>query len=141
MVPAGARELVQQRVGNCCEYCLLHQTHSELTQHLEHIVAKQHGGTDDAENLALACHRCNLRKGPNLTGIDPFTGNVVRLFHPRRDSWREHFKRHDETRIEGTTETGRATVRLLAFNDARRLELRAELLLMESELSPGCPKS
>lgn len=22
-------------------------------------------------NLALACHRCNLRKGPNLTGIDP----------------------------------------------------------------------
>jgi hypothetical protein len=25
-------------------------------------------------NLAPACHRCNLHKGPNLTGIDPETG-------------------------------------------------------------------
>jgi hypothetical protein len=45
----------------------------------------QHGGGDDADNLALACPDCNLRKGPNLTGIDPETGAVVRLFHPRRD--------------------------------------------------------
>jgi 5-methylcytosine-specific restriction endonuclease McrA len=29
------------------------------------------------DNLALACHRCNLRKGPNLTGIDPMSGEMV----------------------------------------------------------------
>jgi HNH endonuclease len=123
---SAAREFVRQRAGNCCEYCLLSQAHSQLTHHVEHIIAKQHGGADDAENLALACHRCNFRKGPNLTGIDPSTGEIVRLFHPRRDRWTEHFHWED-IHIHGITATGRATTVLLAMNDARRLELRAEL--------------
>jgi len=121
-----AREFVRQRAGNRCEYCLLRQANSELTHHVEHIVAKQHGGADDAENLALACHRCNFRKGPNLTGVDPSSGEVVRLFHPRRDHWTEHFH-WQGTHILGITAVGRATVQVLAVNDARRLELRAEL--------------
>ncbi len=98
-----------------------------MTHHIEHVIAKQHGGRDDADNLALACHRCNLRKGPNLTGMDPVSGEVVPLFHPRRDQWAEHFL-FRRFRIEGITSVGRATVRVLALNDARRLELRAELL-------------
>jgi 5-methylcytosine-specific restriction endonuclease McrA len=97
-----------------------------LTHHVEHIVAKQHGGSDDAENLALACHRCNLQKGPNLAGIDPVSGELVPLFHPRRDEWNNHF-RLLEVHIEGVTPTRRATVKVLAMNDARRLELRTEL--------------
>jgi hypothetical protein len=68
------RELVRRRADHACEYCGLRQEHSELKHHVEHIIAKQHGGADHPENLALACHRCNLRKGPNLTGIDPETG-------------------------------------------------------------------
>ena len=122
------RDLIRRRAGNRCEYCLLRQEHSHLTHHLEHIVAKQHGGPDELTNLALACHRCNLRKGPNLTGIDPLTGAISTLFHPRRDRWQEHFW-VDEMRIEGTTPIGRATVNVLAMNDARRLDLRRELLL------------
>ncbi len=125
---AAAREFVRQRAGGRCEYCLLRQEHSELTHHVEHIVSKQHGGSDAFDNLALACHRCNFRKGPNLTGIDPATREVVRLFHPRRDRWAEHLLRQG-VRIEGITAVGRATVQVLAMNDARRLELRAELLV------------
>jgi 5-methylcytosine-specific restriction endonuclease McrA len=94
---------------------------------VEHIVAKQHGGGDEIGNLALACHRCNLYKGPNLTGIDSVTGEVVPLFHPRRDLWNDHFVMQG-SRIEGITAIGRATAHVLAMNDARRLELRAELL-------------
>jgi 5-methylcytosine-specific restriction endonuclease McrA len=124
---AATREFVRQRAGSRCEYCLLRQEHSELTHHIEHIAAKQHGGTDEPGNLALACHRCNLRKGPNLTGIDPRSGVVVPLFHPRRDRWDEHFA-WQRVRIEGITATGRATVQVLAMNDARRLELRDALL-------------
>jgi hypothetical protein len=124
---ATTRELVRRRAENRCEYCLLPQTHSALTHHIEHIVSKQHGGGDDIDNLALACHRCNLRKGPNLTGVDPLTGGVVGLFHPRRESWAEHFSFRG-ARIVGITPTGRATVHVLAMNDARRLELRSELL-------------
>ena len=122
------RDVVRRRAGNRCEYCLLRQEHCELTHHVEHIVAKQHGGRDGPDNLALACHRCNLRKGPNLTGIDPESGEVVALFHPRRDRWAEHFQLGG-SRIEGLTPSGRATVYVLAMNDARRMGLRSVLLL------------
>jgi hypothetical protein len=114
------RDLVRRRAGNRCEYCLLQQEHSDLTHHVEHIVAKQHGGTEELDNLALACHRCNLRKGPNLTGIDPLTNEVV--------AWQDHF-RVSTVRIEGITSIGRrATAQVLAMSDARRLDLRQELL-------------
>lgn len=63
---AATRDLVRRRAQNQCEYCLLPQAYSPLTHYIERIVAKQRGGGDDADNLALACHRCNLRKGPNL---------------------------------------------------------------------------
>jgi len=94
---------------------------------VEHIVAKQHGGTDEATNLALACHRCNLRKGTNPATIDPATHEIVPLFHPRKKDWTEHFAREGE-RILGVTAVGRATIQLLEMNDARRLELRAQIL-------------
>ena len=124
---AAARTLVRRRADNRCEYCLLPQEYSHLTHHIEHIVAKQHGGSDDADNLALACHRCNLHKGPNLTGFDPESGEIVPLFHPRRDRWAEHFVFRGP-RIEGLTAVGRTTVHVLGMNDARRLDLRADLL-------------
>jgi hypothetical protein len=124
---ATARDLVRWRAGERCEYCRLRQEHTELIHHVEHIVAKQHGGSEDPDNLALACHRCNLHKGPNLTGIDPGTGDVVRPFHPRRDRWFDHFV-FEGVRIGGISAIGRATVRVLATNDARRLEVREEAL-------------
>ncbi len=123
---AATRALVRERADNRCEYCLLRQEYCEFTHHIEHIVSKQHGGRDAVDNLALACHRCNLKKGPNLTSVDPETGEPTPLFHPRRNRWEEHFAFQD-IRIEGLTPTGRATVQLLAMNDARRLELRSEM--------------
>ena len=93
--------------------------------HIEHIVSRQHGGSDDLNGLALACDRCNAYKGPNLTSIDPETGAVVALFNPRECVWNEHFAVL-EGRIAGLTPTGRATVRLLNMNAPRRVELREE---------------
>ena len=121
------RELVRRRAGNRCEYCLLRQEQSGLSHHVEHIVAKQHGGSDDPVNLSLACNRCNASKGPNLAGIDPLNGEIVLLFHPRRDVWSEHFA-FVGPQIVGLTPSGRATVHVLAMNDERRVDRRAELL-------------
>src|ERR1017187_1714191 len=87
---AAARNLVRSRADKRCEYCLLRQEYGHLAHHVEHIVAKQHGGSDDPTNLALACHRCNHCKGPNLTGFDRESGRIVPLFHPRRERWTEH---------------------------------------------------
>ena len=124
---AATRALVRQRAGNRCEYCLLRQEQSGLAHHIEHIRAKQHGGPDHPDNLALACNRCNSHKGPNLTGIDPVSEELVPLFHPRRDAWTDHFELQG-ARIDGLTPSGRTTVHVLAMNDERRLERRTELI-------------
>jgi len=91
---AATAQLVRQRAGNCCEYCRLPQDFSALRFHVEHVVARQHGGGDHLDNLALACPECNFHKGTNLTSIDPDTGQPTALFHPRRDRWEHHFSRH-----------------------------------------------
>lgn len=124
---AAVRRAVIERAGNRCEYCRLHQEHQPLVSfHVEHVIAKQHVHDDSPQNLALACQRCNLRKGANLTGLDPVTGELTRLFHPRRDRWGDHFTWRDR-HIAGLTAVGRTTAALLQMNTPDRLELRADL--------------
>jgi hypothetical protein len=122
------REAVRRRAGNACEYCRMPQQAPPLISfHVEHIVSRQHGGTDDPGGLALACDRCNAYKGPNLMSIDPDTRTVVALFNPREDLWSDHFVIR-RGHIAGLTPTGCATVRLLNMNAPRRVELRGEWL-------------
>jgi 5-methylcytosine-specific restriction endonuclease McrA len=68
---SGPSEAVRRRAGNRCEYCHLPQGAFRRGFHIEHIVARQHGGPASFDNLAFACWSCNLKKGPNLSGIDP----------------------------------------------------------------------
>jgi hypothetical protein len=124
---APTRALLWARAGGRCEYCRVHQDHVELSHHIEHIVARKHGGADDLSNLCVACGRCNLFKGSDLTGIDPATGQVERLFNPRTQAWVDHFKLRGPL-IVGLTPTGRATVRVLSMNAGQRLQLRAALI-------------
>lgn len=122
------REAVAERAGHRCEYCHLPESADpHHAFHLEHIVPRQHGGGDFSGNLAWSCSRCNRRKGTNLTTIDPATGSIVELFHPRKDHWEKHFLLR-EARIQGITPTGRATARLLDMNSLHRIQLRRELL-------------
>jgi hypothetical protein len=122
------RQLVRERAGHRCEYCRLPQVLvSPLAFHVEHIVPKKHDGTDQVENLALACYFCNLHEGPNLTGIDPRSGRIVPLFHPRQQRWLRHFRWAGPILL-GRTATGRATVRVLAINLPHRVRVRQRLL-------------
>jgi hypothetical protein len=118
------RRQVAERAQHRCEYCGVAQIHQPVVVfHVEHILAQQHGGSDSIDNLALSCHRCNLQKGPNLASIDPDTGELTRLFHPRNDRWLDHFSvRHG--RILGLTAIGRTTAALLLMNTPDRVELR-----------------
>ena len=133
MIDERTRRQVRTRAAQRCEYCRLLQTAGSVTFHVEHIVAQQHQRDDDPSNLALACDRCNLHKGPNLTSIDTVTDEVVRLFHPRNDRWHEHFEWRDAI-VLGKTPTGRATVHLLKFNAKRRVHLRKQLIQRGEEL-------
>lgn len=121
------RTRVQRRAQNACEYCRLPQRASILPHQIDHIIAQQHMGSDEENNLCLSCLRCNLKKGPNIASTDPEAGGayrIVALFHPRQQRWQEHFHVHEDGRIEGRTPEGRATVRLLDFNAEERVQLR-----------------
>lgn len=134
MIASDVRQAVCLRANDHCEYCRLPQAASVLTFHVDHIIAKQHldDVVDDPEFLCLACSRCNAYKGPNLSSVDPMTGDIVRLFHPRDDDWTDHFQLL-EGRIEASTPIGRATVRLLNMNAPQRIELREQWLRDQGE--------
>ncbi len=122
------RQIIRDRANDRCEYCHLPQfAASFFTFHIEHIVARQHGGGDELTNLALACPDCNAFKGPNLSSIDPESNEMVPLFNPRQHKWDEHF-RLNGARVIGQTPIGRATLRLLDMNEESRIDMRQELL-------------
>lgn len=124
---AALERLVWRRARSLCEYCRLPQAASPLPHAIDHIVSRQQHGPTAAENLALACFFCNSYKGPNVAAINPPTGRVVRLFHPRKDRWARHFA-WDGPYLAGRTHTGRVTIDLLAINRAEAVELRAYLI-------------
>jgi hypothetical protein len=124
------REFVRRRAGNRCEYCRLPQDATPfIAFHVEHIIARQHLDEEqsDPSGLAYACDRCNAFKGPNLSSIDPQTGDKVDVFNPRTHVWSDHFA-VSGGKIVGLTAVGRATARLLNMNDPRRVELRLQWL-------------
>lgn len=124
---AATRRLVLRRAGSRCVYCRLPQHAVDLTFHVEHVIAKQHGGDDSSDNLCLSCDRCNLHKGPNLTSIDPESGQILPLLHPRHDVWSEHFEMAGG-QIVGKSPIGRATAQLMQMNSTRRRQLRVRLM-------------
>jgi hypothetical protein len=118
---------VRRRARFQCEYCQFPERFSELHFQIDHVVAQQHAGATESPNLAFACLRCNSHKGPNLSGIDPETREVVRLFNPRQQKWEEHF-RWVRAKLVGRTPAGRATIAVLQINRADAVLARAALL-------------
>jgi len=128
-IPARLRQLVLRRSRNRCEYCQLSQAGQEATFHLDHVRPVAAGGETVADNLALACVSCSLRKSAKQTAIDAETKTEVPLFNPRRDTWSEHFQ-WDGVRVVGLTATGRATIETLALNRPLILAIRREELAL-----------
>lgn len=124
-IPAALRRRVTKRPGGRCEYCGLAQAGQEATFHVDHVIPLASGGTTKSANLALACVSCSLRKAARARAVDPLTGALVALFHPRKHAWQDHF-RWDGVMLTGLTPTGRATVEALQINRPLILAIRAE---------------
>ncbi len=82
--------------GNCL-HCNGHITIAAngdpiTRSNIEHIHPRNHGGTDDLMNLALACARCNGQKSRHdrQRANDPtLLALVAALLAKRKDRWRE----------------------------------------------------
>jgi 5-methylcytosine-specific restriction endonuclease McrA len=111
------KRAVVQRAQGCCEYCRSQARFSTQPFSIEHIKPSSQGGETTLANLALACQGCNNPKYTKTNSLDPATGEVVALYHPREERWRDHFFwNYDFTVIVGITPAGRATVEALQLN-------------------------
>jgi hypothetical protein len=116
---------VKREARDCCEYCGAQEAYSPDTFSIEHIQPIAKGGTSGFANLANACQGCNNRKYTRVEAIDPLTGDLVPLYHPRRERWAVHFTwNEDFTRMLGLSPTGRATIEALALNRKGVVNLR-----------------
>jgi hypothetical protein len=114
---------VQGRAAHRCEYCGMHEALQGATFHVEHTLPESRGGHTALENCAWCCPSCNLHKADRTHAVDPDTDNLVPLFNPRRDDWKEHFV-WLEYHLIGRTPTARATIAALKLNTERLLLIR-----------------
>ena len=123
-VPAKLSRYVIARASGVCEYCKLPQWSQEATFHVDHIQPRADGGETSEENLALACVSCSLKKAARIHVVDPRTKRFVLLFHPRKQSWSDHFRWTRSWRLVGRTASGRATIEALGMNRPAILLIR-----------------
>jgi len=123
------RQIIRELANGCCEYCRIAAGDRLSKFQIDHIIPVKHGGSDNTNNLALACLKCNGFKGPNVAALDPLTGDATKLYSPRRQRWDDHFRINADTTITGLTPEGRATVEVLRVNNVSRVYDR--LLLMQ----------
>jgi hypothetical protein len=117
------RELIRKRANYLCEYCHSPEKISATRFTIDHIIPQSLGGSDDLDNLAYACRRCNERRYNFVAGYDIITKTIVPLFDPRQQQWREHFVWSiDGKKIIATSPVGRATLSRFDLNDERYSE-------------------
>ena len=128
------RQVVTQRAGHRCEYCHLAQEFQVATFPADHVTPKALEGPTLADNLALACPRCNALKWTRTECHDFETGTTVPIFDPRSKTWSEHFRWSptEPILLEGLTRTGRGTIVLLDLNGAPHLAIRRLLMIIGS---------
>jgi hypothetical protein len=126
-IPAVLRAKIRERAGERCEYCRIPEDFTFDAHEVDHIYAEKHGGETVEGNLCLSCWICNRHKGSDLTSLDPETGEITPLFHPRKDNWNDHFRLLGAV-IEPLTPQGRVTVSLLHLNKRERIDERRILI-------------
>jgi len=121
------RQLVQDRAAGVCEYCHFPEAYSFNPFQVDHIIAEKHDGPTVEGNLAWSCFYCNTYKGPNIAGWISEEDAIVRLYHPRKDRWADHFRWSDATLL-GKTSVGSVTIKVLRINHPDSLAIRRMLL-------------
>lgn len=125
--------VVAQRANHRCEYCKAPEVVFNFPFEVEHVIPLSRQGSNQEDNLALACRSCNLRKGNRISGKIPESDVEITFFHPRKDRWEDHFCVNEALgEVVGRTPSGQVTVASLVMNSpaqviARQLWIRLKL--------------
>lgn len=87
------RAAVIERDGDVCFYC----GEKGAPLHIDHVLATSRGGTDQMDNLVVACAACNMSKGDSL--VDEW---FTRRFQGKRALRLRGFGKPWLTRIDAT---------------------------------------
>ncbi len=90
-IPKSLFQILRQRAKYRCEYCHYPEILSSAPLSVDHLQPQSLGGSDNLDNLALACRCCNEIRYNFTMGIDPETQTEIPLFNPRRQEWSDHF--------------------------------------------------
>jgi len=116
---------ISERAGHRCEYCHAPEVVFNFPFEVEHIIPIARQGSDQEDNLALACRSCNLRKGSRISGQRVGESQEIPLFHPRQQRWSEHFGvEENSAHLIGLTAVGEITVEYLGMNSPAQLAAR-----------------
>lgn len=130
-IPAALRREVTKRAKGFCEYCRADSDFSDSPFDIEHIIPISQNGKTEIENLAFSCHGCNLYKSNRTESFDVVSEGKSRLFHPRKDVWREHFDwAENYSIVVGITPVGRATVEAMRLNRKGLVNRRKALFII-----------
>ena len=90
-----SRNAIYQRDGHKCQYC---GATRRLT--IDHVIPKSKGGSDDWDNLVVACSRCNTKKGDTMleqSGLKlvkkpsrPRTHLDLTISQSKNEDWKEY---------------------------------------------------
>ena len=128
-ISSATKKLVFERANGYCEYCKCPSDFSTEPFSIEHIIPKSKNGTDNPDNLALACIGCNIYKSDKIAFLDTITQDYFPLFNPRTNVWNDHFI-WDEllTSIIGKTAIGRVGIAAIQLNRRQLKNLRRALI-------------
>jgi hypothetical protein len=124
-IPIKLQQDIRTHFQDCCGYCHTSKIVLPVTFEFEHIIPLVLGGKTEFENLCFACPMCNRYKATRQSLKDPATGEIIALFHPHQDVWKNHFAwKENFTQLEGLTHKGDITIHALKLNRYELVEAR-----------------
>lgn len=128
-ISSATKKIVFERAKGLCEYCQCPSDFSTEPFSIEHIIPKSKNGTDNPDNLALACIGCNIYKSDKTAFLDTITQELFPLYNPRVHTWDEHFIWDESiTSMIGKTAIGRVTINAIKLNRRQLKNLRRALI-------------
>lgn len=116
-IPESLRQSIVEQFKARCAYCQTQQQISGVRLTVDHIIPEALGRKTENNNLCLACWDCNLYKAARIAIFDDVSQKAVRLFHPQKQLWVEHFSwSADSSLVTSKTTMGQVTISALRMN-------------------------